>query len=285
MKIAGVITLYHPNKDVVEHILSYLPEIEVLYVLDNSEQPNNDISNKLSSMPKIQYISFGRNTGISYALNYALKKAYTSGYEYLLTMDQDSSFSDGMMKDYKNCIEKYIEAKKSNLIAMFCVCYTDIAQVEKNNCKSHFILNGITSGSIVPIKLAIENGGFDENLFIDEVDSEYCYRMGNRGYKILEFPQIKLNHSLGNPTDHHILGYNYTTYNHNALRRYYITRNKIYVLKKYPQLQRKYIKDIIRSSAFILMGENDKLSKICMTLKGLRDGIFNRMGKYPFNKE
>lgn len=282
MKIAGTITLYYPDRNVVNHILSYLPVLDVLYVLDNSEKPNIEIVNQIVSLPNVEYTAFEKNTGISYALNYALHKAKERGFDYLLTMDQDSSFPRDMMSRYKNCIVKYTAKDKNSTIAMFCVSYTGSTQFEIKNNLPHFILNGITSGSIVPVKIAIENGGFDEKLFIDEVDSEYCYRMEKKGYKILEFPQIKLNHSLGNPTNHHLFNYDFTTYNHNALRRYYITRNKIYVLKRYPQLKKRYIKDIVRSSVFIVLGEKNKFSKLYMTLKGLWDGIFEYMGKYPF---
>lgn len=75
-------------------------------------------------------------------------------------------------------------------------------------------------------------------MFIDEVDTEFCYRSQKAGYKIIEFPNVIMKHSLGDRTYHYFLGRKYNTLNHNAIRKYYITRNKIYMIKKYPFLKK-----------------------------------------------
>lgn len=279
LRLAGVVTLYYPNKDIVPHILSYLPELDILYVLDNSEKINEDIAQQIRALPHVHYVSFGENTGISYALNYALNKANDKGYKYLLTMDQDSYFLPKMMSQYKEFVTYNAKENYFNKVAMFCVHYTRLSEKKYFNDKPQFIKVGITSGSIIPIQLAIENGGFDENLFIDEVDSEYCYRMENQGFKVLELPNIILNHSLGNPTKHHLLNYNFITFNHNALRKYYITRNKIYVMKKYPMVRKSYIEMLIKMTLKVILVEENKISKLKYIIKGCKDGFLNHMGK------
>lgn len=40
MKLAGVVTLYHPDDEVLGNIESYLSSLEVLYVMDNTETPD-----------------------------------------------------------------------------------------------------------------------------------------------------------------------------------------------------------------------------------------------------
>lgn len=277
MNIAGVVILYYPNKEVISNILSYLPELDHLYVLDNSEKTDKAITNIIKRLPKTYYISFGKNTGISYALNYALNEAKASGCDFLLTMDQDSAFPGQMLSEYKQRIFHY-EKLYPGTIGMYCVDY--IGKVDLKDGTERFVDIAITSGSILPIKIALENGGFDENLFIDEVDSEYCFRIRKNGFHILEFPQIKLNHNLGNPCSHCFLGYHFITFNYNPIRRYYITRNKIYVIKKYPELRYKYIKMLIKGSIFVLLGEKKRPLKFLMILKGIKDGILNRMGQY-----
>lgn len=87
MKLAGIITLYHPDKKVLSNIETFLNQLDILYVLDNTENP--DISTKVmfSEIQKVKYKAFGDNMGIAYAMNYALKAA--EGYDFLLIMDQD----------------------------------------------------------------------------------------------------------------------------------------------------------------------------------------------------
>ena len=133
---------------------------------------------------------------------------------------------------------------------------------------------------MIPVDIATKIGGFDENLFIDEVDNEFCYRVKKNGYDILEFPSIILKHSLGHQTFHQILGFHYNTFNHNALRKYYMTRNRIYVLRKYPEIRCWYIKKIIKDVIKVVLAENDKKHKINYIIKGMKDGIINHMGKF-----
>lgn len=115
MKVMAVVILYHPDAKVLGNIKTYLDDVEQLLILDNSEQgrQNSELAAMLSELPHSRYIAFGDNLGISYALNYALKQA--DGYDYLLTMDQDSSFSAGMVEKYKQAIIDFPDKK----VAMF----------------------------------------------------------------------------------------------------------------------------------------------------------------------
>ena len=55
----------------------------------------------------------------------------------------------------------------------------------------------ITSGSLINTSIFSEIGGYNEKLFIDEVDHEYCYRIKMLGYSVLQLENILLNHTLG----------------------------------------------------------------------------------------
>lgn len=39
MKIAGVVTLYHPDMRIIANINTFLDQLDYLYVLDNTESP------------------------------------------------------------------------------------------------------------------------------------------------------------------------------------------------------------------------------------------------------
>ena len=41
MKIAGVVVLYHPTKEDINNIDSYISELDKLYVIDNTEDVDN----------------------------------------------------------------------------------------------------------------------------------------------------------------------------------------------------------------------------------------------------
>ena len=40
MKLAGVVTLYHPDDEVLGNMKSYMSALDVLYVMDNTETPD-----------------------------------------------------------------------------------------------------------------------------------------------------------------------------------------------------------------------------------------------------
>lgn len=274
MKLAGVVTLYHPSESVFTNISSYLDQLDILYVLDNTEQPDNKIKARFSGNTKIKYIAFHDNMGIAYAMNYALKAV--RDYDFLLTMDQDSQFMPGMMVSYKEAIEQF-EIEHPQQVGVYAVNFDQRVDPIVPGAKSIDV--AITSGSIIPVEKSVEIGGFDENLFIDEVDDEFSYRMKENGFEILEFPFIVLKHSLGKQTFHNILGFKFNTFNHNALRKYYISRNKVYMLKKYPYIGKRYIIDIFKIIIKVILVENDKLKKISSICHGCIDGLLNHMGK------
>lgn len=63
MKLAGVVTLYHPDDEVLGNIESYLSALEVLYVMDNTETLDSRWAEK---QPHVKYVAFHDNKGISY---------------------------------------------------------------------------------------------------------------------------------------------------------------------------------------------------------------------------
>lgn len=283
MKFAGVVTLYHPViEDIINNIQSYLDELDILYVLDNTEEPSDDIRSLFSSDDRIKYVAFHDNKGISYAMNYALRRV--RDYDFLMTMDQDSRFFPNMMKIYKEMIINR-ENENPGITGIYSVnAGVDLAKMKgKQTGESSFrhVDTAITSGSMISTKISLAIGGFDENLFIDQVDTEFCYRMKKAGYQIIEFPSVMMHHTIGNISYHHILGYKFSSYKHNAIRKYYIVRNQVYVLKKYPNVRRKYVWLIIKQFIKVTLYEEDKLKKIIYILRGIKDGVFNHMGKLP----
>ena len=105
IKLAGIVTLYNPDKEVKKNIESYLSYLEKLYVIDNTEGKDN--KDRLPKSKKIEYIFKNENIGVASALNIAAKKALDDGYKYLLTMDQDTNIRKGVIKGLIKDIETH----------------------------------------------------------------------------------------------------------------------------------------------------------------------------------
>ena len=120
-----------------------------------------------------------------------------------------------------------------------------------------------------------EIGEFDENLFIDYVDTDYCIRLRKSGYKLIQFARPIMMHSLGITKD--TLGYSF--YEHSPIRNYYIFRNKLYILTKYFSMKRLFITFLssFKQLLKIILLESEKLEKIQFILLAIKDFKNNKM--------
>jgi rhamnosyltransferase len=246
MVINGFITLYLPTEDVVTNIHSYLPYLNKLIVVDNSPNKFN-FDASLIDLSKIIHIHTGENLGIAKSLNKAIEISLEHKVGFLLTMDQDTQFLSNHFNVYKNFISEWLDNKE---IVMFGISTSSEPNADSTP-KYNEIL--ITSGSIINLKYINQIGFFDEKLFIDEVDTEFCYRIIASGLFTLKLENICLKHSIGKSKLMKVPFSNKYIYRyfHSPQRVYYMIRNFLYVNKIYgPKFgsHRKHVKKSIANT-------------------------------------
>lgn len=282
MKIGAVVILYHPDNGLNERLLTYLPFVDKLFVFDNSEK--KDYRNLVTALPlqeKITYHSDHENKGISVRLNQAAKIAIDEQFDWLLTMDQDSYFAKDNFQNFLTCLKNYTEREN---VAAFGIQYLDPAS-QSPNCHAHETNHLITSGSILNLNLFLSIGEFDVKLFIDQVDSEYCYRAIRKGYRVIQFNNIYLQHSLGKQSSYRSLKSLKKTKRslHSPLRLYYMTRNYFYMRSEYqkdfPAEITELKKDLLNRIKNNFLYSSEKFSVIKNVLFGIIDYKRNKMGK------
>lgn len=217
--LACVVVLYNPIKKYISRIVRYTAIFKKVIVIDNSETTLKDFCNR----DVLEYIPLKKNMGIAYALNLGIKRAKEMNFEWVMTIDQDSIVS-------KRCINQLYETVQSvtdDRIAMI----TAVRDPDKLNQleTTEYVDYTISSGSVVNTYVFDKLGGFDNNLFIDVVDFEYCLRLNVNGYKILQDNRALFNHCIGNP----MIINKTVCYNYPPFRYYYILRNSLIIMKKY----------------------------------------------------
>ena len=278
MKLAGLVVLYNPKETIMDTINNYINEVDLLYLIDNSSNDNSSLfKNK-----KIRYIPNKENLGIAVALNMGARKAIKDGYDWLLTMDQDSTFSaDSLSKLIKYAYS--LDYEKVGIVSP----WHHTKEVTNRSIKeSEELMDVMTSGNLLNLKIYEKLGGFKEWLFIDSVDIEYCLNLNKNGYKVIRYNESELIHELGDIKIVHILNRNLVCSNHNYIRRYYICRNVNYVAKMYEDIYPEYC-NFIRNGlkgAFrnILFFEKDKYRKLRNMVRGYKDFKKGVKGKYPY---
>ena len=282
MSLSAIVILYNPNKTIIENINSYINEIEGLYIIDNSEQKDAELLNQIKGLsPKCQLLINPGNYGIAKALNQAVEFASRDGYEWLLTMDQDSIFYD----------DSYFKAFKENngkddvaiFIPQIIFNKSEIEPDKEIVCKAYNDAI-MTSGSILNIKTCLSLGGFETKLFIDEVDTDYYYKVLRQKSKIVIIEGTYLIHALGKERIIH-LPFHKTIriFEHQPFRHYYITRNYLYLVNQHFRALPNLVVERGRKVFLVklmhgVLFHPQRFAVIGYTFKGFFDFVFNRYG-------
>lgn len=273
---AGAITLYHPTESMLMDICQYIHGLSPCYIIDNSLQKNESLLMKIRCLPNVIYIDNDGNKGVAYALNQAVRMCRESHIPWLLLLEQDSSISISSIQ----LMYQYATDYPGHDLGIVAANYKP--QVKSSGIDEP--LEVITSGSLINVDICNEIGGFLDELFIDEVDNEYCLRLISHGYRILKLNYIPFKHNLGNKQyDRKIITYNYP-----PARYYYIIRNTLYVSTKYKKLfplLHKHKLRCIKKWVKMIFYEPDTITKLIFMVRGAIDYKRNRLGTYSWGTE
>lgn len=266
----GIVT-FNPDINLLkENLENVSAQFSKVILFDNGSENRKEVEDCLKESVQESYGIFsGKNVGIAVALNQIMKKAKSDGLMWVLTLDQDSIIPSNLRQEF----EKHIFVDK---IAIICPRVFDRNSGVKSAWEnSSEIVDGcITSGSLTNVSVWENLRGFDEDLFIDDVDTDYCMRVGKAGYKILRVNSVVLNHAVGKTRIVDFLGYKIVVYNHSAQRKYYQLRNRYYVsYKAYGHITGKCIYHTFAPIFKIVFFEEEKIKKLCACIRGINDGI------------
>lgn len=282
---------YFPTSAIIENVAALLNQANKVVVVDNgSDKETKILLERLKSYPKVNIIYNQENLGIAAALNIGVRYARGAGYSWVVTFDQDSKVTPGMINKMLLSYEAYPEKEKVwGLSPRYQNQSTgQIATSRSKNSHADKlpyaeVLVVMTSGNLIKTSVFDVVGYFNESLFIDHVDSEFCLRCSNLGYKILEVNDAILLHCIGFPVQHRILWKIKTTSNHSSLRRYYIARNGVYIYKKfalsYPAWVAHDAFKFLKLMIMLTLFETDKKQKLAAIFKGILHGLAGKMGK------
>jgi rhamnosyltransferase len=280
--VCAIFVTYNPSPAFIENIASAGAQVSHIVVVDNgSSRETEQLLKQVEMTSGRDVIRNGRNLGIAGALNLGVKKAMEAGFDWIVTFDQDSCVSEGFISQM---LERYRRSEHLEDVALISPTYVDREsgiQVRLRRSGDGKILTTMTSGSMVPSDVFRKIGLFDESLFIDAVDTEFCLRARHTGMQLLQSPAV-LFHSLGRTTYHHIAGARFGATNHSPARRYYITRNRWRLLRAYatdwPWVWREYRSMVVETVKIILV-EQDKWRKLLATVTGTVDALKGKVGK------
>lgn len=273
---AGIVT-YNPDMGRLrENIDAIYNQVPTLVIVDNGSSNLHEISNLLSAYTNSHIESLGENKGIAAAQNVMCRWAKDSGYEWIITLDQDSVSPEGLVKEYERVINTY------DNIGMICPKVLDRNFGEINYGIEHTgieeVPQCIASASAINIAAWDAVGGFYEPLFIDAVDFDICWTLREKGYKILRTNNVTLLHEVGHSHKVKFAGKERLILNHSPLRYYYIIRNSFITGRRHKRLLRN-LRACVRVVYQVNKYETNRRAKNKMLLLGFWDGVLGRSGK------
>lgn len=262
--ILSVIVTYNFDDSLVNNIKNISAQSQLM-IIDNSAC---DIIDEKLNIIRKQYqniivIQNKRNMGLPYCYNLALNYAKKGDYNYFVTFDQDTNIHENVLVDLINLMNKYkIDSIGPN--------YRDISKKEHDELSFPKFI--ISSCNVTRMSV-FDKIQYDNNLFIDNVDLDFCLMLKKCNYKFALANNIIINHKIG---DKYSGKFGIKFYAHSPKRYYYIYRN-YYILK------RKYNNDkyfwklylrlfIFKHFALHFFKHQDKKKIIDNINKGINDG-------------
>ncbi len=284
----AIVVSFHPDVNLYERIELISRQVKKVLIIDNGSSKEELERLRVISLNSlnVDLITNEENLGISRALNIGVSIAINEGIDWLITLDQDSCVSKDMMHRMSLTYEKCSDHEQ--VAAVIPTYHLLSEQGTKSEVVTHdgegdeqfkYVKLAATSGTLLKTKIFSVVGTYDNDLFVDYVDFEFCIRLHIFKYFIVQSEAI-LYHEVGFPVIHNFLGLKLVVKNHSKERKYYIAKNRLITYKKVLRLDRFIIRwiaiDFIKIFIYfltIIVFESEKKEKVSYYIKGIYDGL------------
>lgn len=297
-EVCAVIVAYHPDLSVLQRLLTSLSsQVGHILLLDNSASNKVEtVLNQQLSPKSWTYLHCPSNIGVAAGHNLGIRWAESQQFKYAILFDQDSEPAEDMVSRLMCALQSLAAKQKVAAVGPVHVDARTMQpatflqfsglRIKKRCCqwnvdgnkyiKAEFL---ITSGTLLEIAVFHQIGEFDEGLFINNNDLEWCLRAKSKGYICFGVCDAIMHHRLGDNITQ-ILG---MTIHHNSpYRHYYNFRNRVLIYRRsYIPLTWK-INDAPRMCVKILfhiLFTKPRWQHLQMIMRGIWDGICGRSGK------
>lgn len=295
MIAAGIVTFEPEISRLTDNIRALASQVSRVAVFDNCSSNVEEIASLVAGSPNAILITSPSNLGIAGALNRLAVWATHEGFDWLVTLDQDSVASAGMVEELYAVARDYDAA----LVAPYIVDRNKASDWERQAQslpRAHAYRQAarkgaITSGSLTALGPLFQVGGFDERLFIDYVDYDLNQRLLLGGFNIVRANRTHLLHEVGRaaPTwlwvprrsmSGHWQIERFYSFGHSPQRCYFKARNRVIFTRKYGRqigISHEGIWQIPQQILLTVAFESDRWRKLMSFVRGIRDGIRMRL--------
>jgi rhamnosyltransferase len=299
--IAAIVVTYHPAVEKLSALLdSIAKQVEWVIVVDNGSISQRDDLRALAKSHGCELVLLDKNVGLAAGHNLGISRAGERQPDAVLLLDQDSLPAPNMVSELRRALIELSQA--GNRVAVVGPCQVDV----RSGSQSPFIRFGyvrndhlycagngdggqircdhlITSGSLIPSSALELIGEFDDRLFVDNVDTEWCFRAMSKGYELYGVCSAVMSHGVGDALIDTWVPHPRGVVVHSPMRLYYIIRNHMLLYRRPYTPARWTSQDLPRllfKSVLFATSISPRTANVAMIWKGLRDGVRGKTGPY-----
>lgn len=284
--ILAVVISHNPAGDFAGNLRALRRQFARVLVIDNGSH-DGDAVRHIAVQSGCEFHGNARNLGIASALNQGVA-AMDGACRWLATFDQDSLLPDGAVDALLSTWAGHPRRAQVGILAL---ANRDrgtgtgshrTSDVLRQSTSWRELRTTITSGSLVRREVFEAIGGFDDGLFIDAVDHDFCLRARRAGFGVVEVMSPVMAHSVGAATVRTVLGVRVPCSNHSPHRRYYMVRNQLEVCRRHlwfdPVWAWGAFLQVGSGAAAAVLLESHKRAKLRAVLMGLAHFLVRRFG-------
>lgn len=290
--VCGILVTYNPNIDELkENIGSVIHQVGGICIVDNSTDAI--LQNKVLDFQQeesLHVILNKGNFGIAAAQNIGMKWALQKGFDAFFLLDQDSKLMEETVSKLVGEYN-YIVSQNQNIACIGPLAF-DRDKTEEDVYHSYGsgderiikVHQTLSSGSLIPKDSFIHIGGMEEDLFIDLVDYEWCWRAEKMGFSTYVTKEVKMAHRLGEDR-YHFLGKSIGV--PSPIRHYYQFRNTLIMFTRsyVPfSFKLKYIPILLFKFFFFTLFVKPRSVRLRMISKGIMDALKGVKGDINGNR-
>jgi rhamnosyltransferase len=292
--VAAVVVTYEPDIDaLVRALLEISRQVIGIVVVDNGSQSQATLTRHLESLPRVVLVQLAENLGIAAALNLGVRRLAAEGYghSWVLTLDQDTLLHLGAIDTVLGSLG-LLDASTRDKCAIVGLRHEPIKVLRRpwrwvvSELRHRDLGHGfremkclITSGNLVKRQVA-ETVPYQEEFFMDQVDHAFCAAVRSRGWSVLEYRDVLMNHEMGKSVEVRGAVRRYET----GERLYYICRNSTFLVLRRQLPMGTYAAQLLFWSwAYATVNGASAIPReMAILLVGLGDGILRRLGQRSY---
>ncbi|MGW9182103.1 glycosyltransferase [Agromyces sp. NPDC055661] len=293
-RVIAVVPTFHPDDGVVGRLRDLARQVDRVIVVDDGSGPSADAALADAAASGIEVHRLERNSGIAAALNTGVRVALDDGADYVVNVDQDTDLPEDYVGIALGIFARANAVTRLGIVAVDAVNGAPALPTWVSPEGFGLVPEAIQTGFVIS-RECLEHGGlFDERLVIDCVDTEYCLRVRDRGFRIAVAKGTDIRHSIGRraelrpfgiPLRHRESGRIATYQYHSPFRRYYIARNNIDLILRNVARRPRWVGAVLRREMggmiVSMVSGPQRIAQVLAITTGTVHGLVRRRGMIP----